>query len=338
MGVVRRPHLIVHADGLPHLDAQPVLDERRVDVLPYVLAGRALHLEVQPVPVPPVALVGTDDKVAQPADAPLGGDDLQVREAVEDATEEQVGDGHGVGEVAHHLVGHPRPLPRVAQGEGPLEPPVDREGDAHALGRVPQRIVVRLVVAAIRKDGHLGRHDPVLFDVALQLGHRHGDVLLLGGQHRRADEPAAVVGAELGHPVVPRADARQPQLRVLEVVQAQAHAGVQDAGVDTVGPHVVQVRLGVPAAARHLTEGEAAGSVALIGEDGRGVQSERMGLLALDLPPFASVGHGNDARRPLPQSRRHSLVKSVRRLDDVTVGRDDVVLHGGTLQSLIGLR
>ena len=104
----------------------------------------------------------------------------------------------------------------------------------------------------------------------------------------------------------------------------EAGRGVQDLGVHAVAIHLLDAGGRVPAAAAHLVEAHPA--LLVLGlQAGAGVHAEVDRILdALDDPGVALVEVLHPGR-PVAKRRRHPLHPEVRRLVDMTVGRDQPV-------------
>ncbi len=275
------------------------LDERlgrQTDVVDDVLARQTReprHLVAQGAPV----LVEAPHDVEQPGDAALADDDLEAREALEDALT------HEADRVpVEHLAQRRVPLRVVgvdASGQDrPLgEDPVDRvrvDGDRKPVADC--RLVDREVVAVAHEDVqerevHLDEAGPVGDAVDL----RRGQLRVL----RRDDERAAVarIGLEpdLGQPVVVRRRDRRGEIRVRQAAEAEHAAADEHGPVDAERVEVIaaderRVAARHRSVLRHRVPAHDADRVrvehVLRNRDVRGVDLLRPGLGVADAEPL----------------------------------------------------
>src|SRR5439155_9022696 len=108
-------------------------------------------------------------------------------------------------------------------------------------------------------------------------------------------------------------------------------------GVDAVDVLLAEARLGAEVSLVRLGEGDARPPHVLVLASGRGVDADRRRRdVGAELPRLAAVAVGHDLRRLVVELARQVLLPDVRRLEDVRVGRDEMVLtrHTGALRPL----
>ena len=188
----------------------------------------------------------------------------------------------------------------------------------------PERLVLGLVVAAVL-ERVLGDHRPGKAQAggALELPDAVLDVVHV--DHRDALEPGPIGAAELGEPVVVRAEDRRHQRRVRHPEVEQALRGVQHLAGHAVEPHVGEVLLGVVASAMHVLEAGATGDRLGSLEARAGVRDEPdagQDLVGLDDDLVGAVDPLHP-RAPRAERRVDAGGPQVRRLEHVRVGRED---------------
>src|SRR5215831_20181089 len=87
--IVRGPHDVLDPDELAARDTHPIVDERREDLAPEVLAGRELQRGRIEIAIFVLGLIELLQEERNPADLVLGGDELEIRESLEHAGEDQ---------------------------------------------------------------------------------------------------------------------------------------------------------------------------------------------------------------------------------------------------------
>ncbi len=86
MREVVRPHQALNIDHMLHLEGNPVILERQIDMVVKAFAWHFLQfLALHPEPVPLVGVVGAVHEVRRPARIGLNADNFQVRIAVKHA-------------------------------------------------------------------------------------------------------------------------------------------------------------------------------------------------------------------------------------------------------------
>ncbi len=338
--VVGRPHDLVGADIIgQHMEAALDRLERDPAIAPEQIAGtgrqaaivEALIVEMAVHAVEP----GCDPAAArfEKADA-----DLRVLLAHPAPDHREAGQHH------LHRVGDDvaRAAPREAvdadlrhPGGGALVKP-DRE--IEILGRRPERLVIRvvdhLVVVGIGAD-EAGAEAEFLPREA-HFGNREVD--RLHRQHRDAEEAVGVGLAVIGEPAVVGAAGRGGQFGVVDRAGKEAEARIEKGGVDAVGIHVGDAGMRVePARLAVLVFHRVGGNDALPRPDPADPPDAEPPVadrVLLDDEPLLAVVAHDDARRPVAKFRVDVLVPKIERLEDVTVGIDDVVgaAHRGFLR------
>ena len=202
------------------------------------------------------------------------------------------------------------------------------------LDLLPERLVVRVVehpaVVGVRAE-EAGAHAELLPRVAHLLD---GQVDRLHRQHGDAEEPIGVGLAVVGEPAIVGAAHRGGEPRLLHRAREEAHARVEERGVDAVEIHVrdAGVRVEPARAAFHVLHGGFGGHLTLPGADG---PDDAEALLAaqhlpLDEEALLAVGVDDRSGAPARERRVDVLVPDVHRFEHVAVGVDDVVsaCHG----------
>src|SRR5262245_3798091 len=326
VGEVAGPHQPARIAQVGGLEGHPVVLEGDVDVLGEVLA-RPLRERAgrQPVAVPVVGVVHPVHEVRHPAGVRLHAHDLELREALEDAAEhEQAHDVLAAADDREEGVeARAARLALLAHGQD-----VEREREAEVDGRLPERVVHRVVVVLVlRHPGHHHAAQPQLAD-PLEIGDRLGDAA-----HRRLSDPEQTLGVAARVLRDPQVVGVEAGLLVGEVpVVAEHHADgrVEDLAGHSVALLVGEPRVRIPAAAVHLVELGAEDGDLLRGLPGRGDQAHRDRLLhAVDHEDVAELLVADHPRRAVAEGGLDPARVGVGGLGDVGIGGEDREVHGG---------
>src|SRR5215831_9002228 len=87
--IVRGPHDVLDPDELAARDPHAIVDERREDLAPEVFAGRELQRGRIEIAIFVLRLIELLQEERDPAHLVLGGDELEIRESLEHAGEDQ---------------------------------------------------------------------------------------------------------------------------------------------------------------------------------------------------------------------------------------------------------
>src|SRR5262245_5587669 len=247
--IVRGPHDVLDPDELTARHANPIVDERRVDLPPEVFAGRERQRGRVEVAILVLRLIELLEEERNPADFVLCGNELEMREPLEHAGEDQHDQGplnlvteHGRAQIAVQ-----RLLDRQAAFGAHAGDAVQAQRHLELLRRRPERIIVGGAVRPRRgrrsPDG--GALEPARGAPGKLL---HAVVDVVEGDQGEPGESFRRVGAVLGQPVVVDTKAGALQRRVGEPELAKPKRGVDDVRLDAVEIHVLHTLGGVPAA------------------------------------------------------------------------------------------
>src|SRR5262245_15962050 len=242
--VVRGPHQLVDADKVAVGHADVVVDVGAVHLAPEVLAGLEPELEARRGAAELEGEGHALQVVRQPAAVVLGRDDLELREPVEHAREDEHAEG------ALDLVREDRG-PHVAVAEAPLALPahardrVQADRRAELLGAGPERIVDLRAVGLLggrRAPDH--RAPQAQLHAALELrGARLG---LVERDHGQAGHALRRVAAVRGEPVVVDAEALLLKPGVLEPEDTEAERRVEHVRLDAVPLVILETLARIP--------------------------------------------------------------------------------------------
>ena len=346
--IVGAPHHVLHTDLVTVADGVVVTHEGTAHVRGPVARRRPFELEVGPAAVAPVAIVHRLEEVREPPHADLDHADVQVRESVEDAREDQLTHRRRHGREHARQAGRGLGTGATLATAVELAPPGLRRGltgpharlaadhvdvDAHrhplVLCRRPERVVLvadRLAPCGPARDHH--RFEPTRLGLANAIDRGvDPDRRDLG----RADQSSGVRGAELvGEEVVVRLDAGEHEVVVLvaEEVADRALGWEQHLGVDAVLGHVVEPRRAVVATGACFVVRDALPPELVPRHARRGGQPDRIGFGgAGEQPGVAALAVLHQLRRLVPVALGQPVRPDVGRLQDVGVRRDDRVLR-----------
>src|SRR5215470_1573322 len=155
--IVRGPHDVLDPDELAARHADPVVDERREDLPPEVFAGRELQRGRIEIAILVLRLIELLQEERNPADFVFRGDELEIREPLEHAGEDQHDQGpldfvteHGRADIAVQGLLDRQTALRAHAGDA-----VQTQRHRELLGRCPERIVVGRAERPVR-----GRRGP----------------------------------------------------------------------------------------------------------------------------------------------------------------------------------
>ena len=197
-------------------------------------------------------------------------------------------------------------------------------GMPSSLAAAHKRIETGVVVGVVLAGEHR-HHDPDQSEVVAPLQLGHGPVHVLVVEHADAPEPIGVGGAELlGQPGVVGPKQRPLEVDVGDRVHLHGDGRKEDLAVDAVAGQVGEAGLGVVATPEHVGLPTALVPDVLVAPGAAGEQADRrqLGLVA-DQP--IGVGVVDQPGRPVAVVGVHVALPEVVRLDDMGVGRDDVV-------------
>src|SRR5215510_3589284 len=343
MREVAAPKHVVDADRVAHLDAEVVLHELHEHVAAPVVARHQAVLrppalrEHRTLAIREVHLL---EPVRDPRGFVLDRADLELGIAVEHARED-----HRPQRVAHPVVGggaaRPRELAEVhrelAAGDAAA-----RRADVHeqrhsdVLRRPPEPVVDRMAIRPVgqRRDRD-ERADQPQPRAALELLRGFLDVVDV--EHRDALEAVGERLAELGDPIVVGVADRGEQLAVGDAVPEETLARLQARAPHAVHLVFLDHHLGVVGAQAHVLPRAEEVDLRGIFEALPGLHhgAERADLLSADHPrvelaPLRPL-QPLQARRPVAKPRVDSPGIEVGRLDDVRIGRDELVRGHGIL-------
>jgi hypothetical protein len=214
---------------------------------------------------------------------------------------------------------------------------VDGDGKPGLTGPGPECVVhvlgIQGAVGERRDDGPA----VAILHGEVELGER---VLDAGRRNDRlGDETPARTLAEAADPLVVGTHAGQLQLPLARVDPGtlEGDGGIQHLGVDAVGVHVPQARLGIEAPGSHALVGLPHRSeleVALA--RGRG-QTHGPGLATpVEMPDVTLLGV-DELRGPVLPLPRYGVLPQVRRLVDVRVGVQDRIVDAGDVGEEVAL-
>ena len=339
---VLRPHVVAQLDGHP----LHVL-HAEVDVLPHVVARplrERLPVEEprRPVAVALVPVVRLLHPERHPAETGLGKEDLQIREPVEDAGEDCLGEAHRRGGAEERQgdplhdgpAAEPRDHRRVDAGilerrllgarALAIEADVHGERHLHLDGRRPEPIVLRYRIAL--PAGEHAERDSAESELRAVLELGDGIVQVGPGDDAEPDEPISRDGAVLfAEPVVVGADRRAVGVVVghgAPQAWAHLHVGEEDLGFEAV---LILLR---DALLRRSNPGRvgdrhAEGLPRLIGPPGPQIEKRnRSRLLAFHEQCIAAVRQLDRPRRLLAQPRRHPPSPPLRQHFKMPITRD----------------
>ncbi len=148
------------------------------------------------------------------------------------------------------------------------------------------------------------------------------------GQDALADEATVGAVAELGQPVVVRADARDLQLGLgaVDLRPEQGHARVEHLEVHPVDVHVGEARLGVEASRPHRLVAHADRREVEVRQARGGGEADRADALAVVERPVVALVAVDHLGRAVLELRRHPSHPGVGRLVDVRVAVEDRVV------------
>ena len=206
---------------------------------------------------------------------------------------------------------------------------VDPDRHVQLLDLLPERRVVRVVqhlaVVGVGAE-EAGAHAQLLPRVAHLLD---GQVDRLHRQHRHPEQPIGIGLAVVREPAIVGAAHPGREPRLLHRAREEAHARVEEGGVDAVQVHVrdAGVRVEPAGAPFHVLHRGFGGHLTLPGPDGADDAEALLAAqdLSLDEEALLAVGVDDDPGRPLAKARVDVLVPDVHRFEHVAVGVDDVV-------------
>src|SRR6266545_2683343 len=328
VGIVGAPHHVVDADHVAQADPDRVLLEAQDDVAVEKAAGghAARKGKVRPLLGLAFRLVHRVEHVRGPRQLELHDGQREAQMTLEDAREDHVAHRR---RRAEGLRGAAARVPERQAGS-PADPAlasrrrVKAERHAERLGGGPERLVLGLVVASVL-EGKLADHRAGEAQARgpLQLRDAVTDVVEI--DHRDALEPGGIRAAELGEPVVVRAEDRGHQPGILHPEIEQALRRVQHLARHPVEPHVREVLIGVVPSPMHVLEASAAGDGLRRLEPRARVRDEPDAgedLIRLDDDLVGAVDP-LDPGRTVAKRRVDSGRPQIGRLEDMRVGRQD---------------
>ena len=348
MGKIGGEHDAIDAHVMTELDRHALdMLHAEEDVLSDVLARPLLErLEVEeprgPVAVPLVPVVGLLHPERHPAQAGLGEKDLQLREAVEHAGQDELGEAHGRRRPQErqrdpfHQLSRPelrqdrRIDSRILEGglrsarAQAVEADVHGQGHLHVDRGRPEAIVLgRRIGFAAREHAQVDALEPELHAV-LELGDRVGDV----GPRDDAEADEAIArhrAVLLPEPVVVGADRRTVHVLVGDRApepRPHLHVREEHLGVQRVHVLFLEALLRGPHAGR-VVDCHAERLPGLVRPSGSQVEERsRIGRLALDEEGVPAVGQLDRPRRVLAMLRGHARRPSLGPDFQVTVAGD----------------
>ena len=148
-------------------------------------------------------------------------------------------------------------------------------------------------------------------------------------QHRHAEQAVGIGLAVIGEPAVVGAADRGGELRVMDRAREQPEARIEKGGVDAVGIHVGDALVRIePARLAVLVVHRVGLDDALPGADRADPADAELAIadrVLLHDQPLLAVLALDDPRRPVAKCRVDVFVPQIERLEDMTVGIDDVV-------------
>ena len=185
-------------------------------------------------------------------------------------------------------------------------------------------MVYHLVVVRVRPD-------EAATEAQLLLGKAHlGDRQIdrLQWQHRHTEQAVGIRLAVIGEPAVISAAGRSGELGVMDRAGEQAEARIEEGGVDAVGIHIRDALVRIEPARLAVLILHRVVDDTLPGADRADPADAALAVadrVLLDDEPLFAVLLLDDPRRPVAERRVDVFVPEVQRLEDVTVGVDDVV-------------
>ena len=212
------------------------------------------------------------------------------------------------------------------RSDGPVRMWNERGSPSSIDGRLPERVVHRIVV--VRERG-VPRHHHAAQAERLDAFEIADPVL--DRAHRGlsdAEQTVRVRRRILADPLVVRREARVLEVEVRMIAQHHADGRVEDLRGHAVAILIDQPRVRIPAAAMELLEPDAEHGQVLGPLPGRGHETHRNGLREpLDDEEIAALRIAHDVRRAIAELRVDPVDVGVGRLGDVRVGGDDRFRH-----------